>query len=385
MFIFELKKFMINKRNVIMFLALSFVLLFTLYFSVFKTGLSRSIFLQQAETATQTMLATDTQSLTSHKLNEEEIAFQKENIQLLSQQIKALENKNINQYFDLQLQLDKKLSKLSLDNGLGITSDILKRNAVEISYLSLVKSRKLSFEIMPTVQFNAFGQFVDFTLESNYFTTLFLLLFSFLVSTTVAFYMENKEIMTYKFLNISSRRSLCSKILSAVTATFLGILLLSFIDVIIVGLKNGFGSWDYPAYLVNIWNNPASDPTLPDNMAISVGSVIVLSMLYLFVVLLFLATLGAVIAVIFKRSMVVIGIMALIILGWVSIASFSEIQMIKRYLPFSYLNPVELLCQPKYLFGNLSYFVGFIYLVFLSLISFGLAVFLLKNQKIRRI
>lgn len=148
------------------------------------------------------------------------------------------------------------------------------------------------------------------------------------------------------------------------TATFLGILLLSFVDVIIVGLENGFGSWDYPAYLVNIWSNPASDPTLPDNMAISVGSVIVLSMLYLFVVLLFLATLGAVIAVIFKRSMVVIGIMALIILGWASIASFSEIQMIKRCLPFSYLNPVELLCQPKYLFGNLSYFVGFINLVF---------------------
>lgn len=202
MFIFELKKFMINKRNVIMFLALSFVLLFTLYFSFFKTGLSRSIFFQQAETSTQTILTTDTQSLTSHKLNEEEIAFQKDNIQLLSQQIKALETKNINQYFDLQLQLDKKLRKLSLDNGLGITSDVLKRNAVEISYLSLVKSRKLSFEIMPTVQFNTFGQFVGFTLESNYFTTLFLLLFSFLVSTTVAFYIENKEIMTYKFLNI---------------------------------------------------------------------------------------------------------------------------------------------------------------------------------------
>lgn len=202
MFIFELKKFMINKRNVIMFLALSFVLLFTLYFSFFKTGLSRSIFFQQAETPTQTILTTDTQSLTSHKLNEEEIAFQKDNIQLLSQQIKALETKNINQYFDLQLQLDKKLRKLSLDNGLGITSDVLKRNAVEISYLSLVKSRKLSFEIMPTVQFNTFGQFVGFTLESNYFTTLFLLLFSFLVSTTVAFYIENKEIMTYKFLNI---------------------------------------------------------------------------------------------------------------------------------------------------------------------------------------
>lgn len=185
-----------------MFLALSFVLLFTLYFSFLKQDCLVPFFFQQAETSTQTMLTTDTQSLTSHKLNEEEIAFQKDNIQLLSQQIKALETKNINQYFDLQLQLDKKLRKLSLDNGLGITSDVLKRNAVEISYLSLVKSRKLSFEIMPTVQFNTFGQFVGFTLESNYFTTLFLLLFSFLVSTTVAFYIENKEIMTYKFLNI---------------------------------------------------------------------------------------------------------------------------------------------------------------------------------------
>lgn len=250
----------------------------------------------------------------------------------------------------------------------------------EIKYITTVQERHLNFEVMASMQSHAFGnfhqQFIPILSSS-----LFIVLFSSMISILVASGYESKENRFYRFAGIDLRKNLLIKVLSGTLATFAWILLSSIVYFLIIGVVNGFGAWNYPAYLGNV---DFMRFTLT-NITIANGILDLGSVFYLFFVILFLASLGALISVFVKRSMVVVGVIALFVMGYSMIGKVSWIISIKRFIPFSYFEPLKLFGNPTDLFGRYSLVVGASYLFVLSALFLSISIFVLKNQKIRSV
>ncbi|MDR0199952.1 MAG: hypothetical protein LBI43_05175 [Streptococcaceae bacterium] len=362
---YEFKKFILSKRNLIIlgliFLAIAFVNLPSL------PGLSGS-----STVLKSSLLATA-------KSNFSQTPSTQPESKLYAGQIKAIEENNPNQYWHYAYVLDEEIIKNASNPNETISADEVSDTKAELRYIALVKQRHLTFEWQQGNQTHAFGDFVEGSLQAMGFS-IFTLLFAILVSTPLSSFFESGENRFSNFIHISSRQTLLSKVLVGVVVTFFWLLIISIINILVLGLINGFGSFNYPA---SLWNNGMS-PT-PSNMAIPVGLVCVLSLLYFILILLFLASLGALLSALTKRSLVVIGIIAILVVGWSLIETQPMVQAIRPYVPMSYLNPVELLSYPTYLFKNASFGIGAGYLASLSLLCLVLANGFMKNYRLRRI
>lgn len=255
------------------------------------------------------------------------------------------------------------------------------RQKEDNEYIELVQSKHLSFEVNPLNQMHAFGFFQQQELNSGFFTIVFVFLYVLMLSPALASDFETKESRFYFFKRIGSLKNITQKILASVSSTYVWLLLLGLIIFLAIGVMNGFGTPNYPAYLINNVFLSAK----VDNMSISNGRVILISLLYLPLVLSFLAALGSFISMCVKKSLVVAGVMAVLLVGYSFIRNIDFIQPFRKFIPFNYLNPIELLCHPKYLFGSDSLVIGVVYLLGLSLVFIWMSHILLKRYKIRRL
>ncbi|RZI49345.1 hypothetical protein [Lactococcus kimchii] len=381
-YFFELKKFIINKRNASLCVALTFLLLSSLYFVNFQGGYKRENLVNQKISMVEQRISSSKEAESASK-NPDKAYYTREN-ELLQNQLNALKQNNVNSYFNYVLKMNKlDLAKQEKNpEFLGVElSEILK---TENQYIQLVQKRKIDFEIEPEIQFFAFGNFVDFTLKQNLFTNLYLIGFILLVSTSLAYFYENREDNYFRFAAISPAKNVISKVFSAVTAVMVWLIGISAFNIIVIGIKNGFGSWRYPSYLVNYWGTDQTNTT-PTNMGIPVGETILISFFYIFIMLVFFASIGAFLSVLLKKSMVVIGILSVSVVGWLMVINNPNLQSVRKFVPMSYFNPIELLCKPNYLFGANSLLVGIIYLAGLSILFMALASLLLSKSKVRRI
>lgn len=375
---FELKKFTTNKKNILLFIIVSFLCAGTLYFSQYS-----SFFLTKASYKAEMITDNENQikelyDLISNPdgLPKTIVESAKKEKELIEKQVVALNTDDLKNYNNLTLDRYKIIAS---SNSTYDKEDV--ENTKE--YINLVKSRGLDFELQPTLQFYAFGRFVRFSIPTL-FSGLFLLILSLFVSTTVSEMFENKENRIYNFFKIKKEKILFGKIAIPVFLTYIWVSLLGFANFIIFGLTDGFGSYNYPAYLIN----PAKidyRSTTPDNIGIPAGKVILISLAYMLLILIFLACLGAVLSFLLKRSILVIGAIAVLIMGWSSVQMQELVQPIRKFIPMNYLNPIELLSHPDYLAGSNSLAVGIIYLLILSLSFFFISVFLFKKYRIRKI
>lgn len=380
-YLFELKKFIVNKRNISLCIALSFLLLSSLYFSNFKIGfetqnlINQKISMVERKISSEKELAAESNKLsTTYKTNEKVI---------LEKQLNALKQGNINDYYNYVLKENQlKLREQEKNSeAISLGTEMYK---TENQYIQLVQKRKIDFEIEPEIQLFAFGNFIHFTLDQNLFTNLYLIGFILLVSTSLAYFYENREDNYFRFAAISPVKNVISKVFSAVTAVMVWLVGVSAFNIIVIGIKNGFGSWRYPSYLVNYWGTDQTNTT-PTNMGIPVGETILISFFYIFIMLVFFASIGAFLSVLLKKSMVVIGILSVSVVGWLMVINNPNLQSVRKFVPMSYFNPIELLCKPNYLFGANSLLVGIIYLAGLSILFMALASLLLSKSKVRRI
>lgn len=379
---FEIKKFCCTKKNFIILVIFCLLLIVTHFFYLNSTRNIESIKPNMIE-GIKYGISKAEESLQKPEYPEDLKADTKNRILMLKGEKKALESNRFNDYFDIENKLNESNLKYNKDE-----KQLKEQNQVtqqSIDYYNLVKSRNLDFELQPGAQMHAFGSFISLPLSSM-FTSMYLLIFSVLVSVQISSHFESKEFLFYDFAKISRRRTLLHKCNAALTVTFGWILLISAIDIVIVGFMDGFGSLNYPGYLKNP-SKTAMESTPGwkiDNMAIPNGEIILISILYLLLILIFLATLGALLSTLFKRSLVVVGTLAVLIVGWSLVADEKSIQFIRPYVPMSYLNPIELLCYPFYLFGKNSLMVGVVYLLVLSVVCYFAAGLMMKNYKVRR-
>lgn len=393
-FKFELKKFILNKRNkYILALISAIIVVYSAYTTVSFTNLfnaNNSTLIQDIQTNqkstedsiknTEEILKTANSKAKADDLNASLSYFKQEDA-IYQKQLIALQSNNINEYYDLQKKVDQVLIKQSENQPLQSTLGQEKPLKQEIKYIETVQNRHLDFEVMATMQTHAFGnfhqQFVPILSSS-----LFIVLFASMVSIVVASGYETKENRFYRFSGINLQKNLIVKVVSGTLATFVWILLSSLVYFLIIGVVNGFGSWNYPAYLGDAELKTGFTLT---NLAIANGFLDLGSILYLFFVITFLASLGALISVFVKRSMVVVGVIALLVMGYSMIGNVSWIISIKRFIPFSYFEPLKLFGNPEELFGKYSVLVGAIYLLILSALLLIVSVVVVKNQKARRI
>ena len=94
---------------------------------------------------------------------------------------------------------------------------------------------------------------------------------------------------------------------------------------------------------------------------------IVLQTLPLFLVaLLFLASLGQLLSLIFKKSLVVIGLIVVFLTGFLTLSQEEWFQPLKKFFPFEYLGYGQLINDIKILPQN-AFLIGVVYLLVLSL------------------
>lgn len=392
-FKFELKKFILNKKNRYILVLISAIIVgYSTYTTISFTNLFKNntaSLLQDVQTnekSVQDSIKNIGEILKNTKvktevdsLNDTLNYFKQENV-IYQKQVTALNANHINEYFYLQKEVDRLLLKQNDNQPSQQINGQDKALKQEIKYITTVQERHLNFEVMASMQSHAFGnfhqQFIPILSSS-----LFIVLFSSMISILVASGYESKENRFYRFAGIDLRKNLLIKVLSGTLATFAWILLSSIVYFLIIGVVNGFGAWNYPAYLDNV---DFMRFTLT-NITIANGILDLGSVFYLFFVILFLASLGALISVFVKRSMVVVGVIALFVMGYSMIGKVSWIISIKRFIPFSYFEPLKLFGNPTDLFGRYSLVVGASYLFVLSALFLSISIFVLKNQKIRSV
>ncbi|MDT2863270.1 ABC transporter permease [Lactococcus lactis] len=390
-FKFELKKFILNKRNrYLLALISSLIVVYSIYTTISFSdivGDNTTTLLQGVQTTEMSVQdniknTEDILKMTKVKaelvdLNDSLNYYLQEDV-IYQKQIAVINANDINGYYRLQKEVDQLLLKQYGNQSSSGQDKFLK---AEIKYIKTVQERKLDFEAIPTMQSHVFGnfhqQFIPILTSS-----LFIVLFASMVSILVATSYESKENRFYRFAGIDLQKNLIIKVLSGTLATFAWIIISSIIYFLIIGLVNGFGAWNYPAYLGN--SDLKTGFTLT-NLTIPNGILDLGSILYLFFVIFFLASLGALISVFVKRSMVVVGVIALFVMGYSIIGNVSWIISIRRFVPLSYLEPLKLFGNPSALFGKYSILIGAGYLLSLSVLFLLISVFIIKNQKTRRI
>ncbi|GAB2024825.1 hypothetical protein [Lactovum odontotermitis] len=379
---FEIKKFFLSKKNLVILVMLGLLLVVT-HFVRLNSSLNTGPYKLEKIGGIKYGISKAEEKLQDSSYPEDLRVETEERVKDYKRQVKALESNQFNSYFEIQNKLNHQY--LKYDEKDKQLEEQKKFHQHQIDYYNLIKKRRLDFELEPGSQVHAFGTFINTPLVSM-FTSMYLLIFAVLISVQISTHFESKEFLFYDFAKISRQRTLFQKVSAALLVTFASILLISAVDIISVGIKNGFGSLNYPGYLKNF--KGAGSPMVPwrvDNMAIPNGQIILISLSYLFLILIFLSALGALFSVLFKKSLVVVGIIAVFIVGWSLIEQKDYMQAVRRFVPMSYLDPRELLCHPAYLFGKSSLVVGIVYLAALSAICFLFSSFLMKKYRVRRL
>lgn len=386
LFNFEFKRFVSSKRNKYLLAIISLLIVgYGAYQTLYEVNtLKNTIQIQLKQGAkfnknSASSAISKMKALLKSSKSEEErnsltsslTSFQ-EDLEIYKKQIIAINTNKINEYYSLQAQLDN----ITLNRNAGQSQQAYIIQAdnwanQELSYIRAVQKRRLNFEGTATTQMHSFGNFQQQFLPLL-FSSLFIVLFASMVSITIASGLEKAENRTYYFMGISRSEDLFSKVFAGTLVTYGWILLASLVYFMVIGFVNGFGAWNYPAYLSN-------------NIVIANGIVDGISLLYFLLIIIFLASLGALISALAKKSLVVVAVIAILVIGYSMIENVKWMKPLQRFIPMSYFNPSNLLNNPSSLFGKSSLIIGVIYLLGLSVIFLELANLVFKNYKIRRL
>ncbi len=123
----------------------------------------------------------------------------------------------------------------------------------------------------------------------------------------------------------------------------------------IIKLDTGmaFGTWNYPYLYL-------------DRTIVPIWQIVLQTLPLFLVALLFLASLGQLLSLIFKKSLVVIGLIVVFLTGFLTLSQEEWFQPLKKFFPFEYLGYGQLINDIKILPQN-AFLIGVVYLLVLSL------------------
>ena len=370
---FELKRFIKNPKNKICLAIL--VLFFLVLFGFNQLSVNQQFKTMTLATTTtnlqqtkQSVAAIKTQvaSAPEDTMLAKQLILSQEQEKMLSEQLKALTADDLDRFATLAYEAD--LAALKSGDMAGSDDDQNRLNSS--NYYLAVKAVGGKMGLMANDAADASFKTGSAILHWLSATTL-LVLITVLISDVVSADIESSQIRFYQLIGGRKFRQLVLKLLLPIgvvgvvtVLTFVGIDLIS-------GLLNGFGTWRYP-YLL-------SDGSIFPIWQLSLKS------LGLFLVsLLFIGSLGQLLSLIFKKSLVVIGLIVVCLTGFLTLEREVWFQPFKKFIPFEYLGYGHLINDIKLLPDHFL-LIGVVYLVGLSLIFLSISAYLYHQYYYRKV
>ena len=369
--IFETKRFLANPKNKIVLGLL--VLVFFASFG-FSQLVSKQRFLEAELAGSRFNLQQSTQNLQqleeTYRLNPENEELSKriekarKEQDLFSQQLYALERNDSNQYAKIETQLIKEqISTKDKDD-----KDYQELQSKIAYYDRVEKAGGSHSSTINNVDESAFR--VASSLMSLLSSIVVYILVAVLVSDTLSHEIESNQIRFDPLRGKRTVTQLFLKLLIPSTITFIVTIFSFFIIYVIHGCIHTFGSWDYPYFF-------------PDRSMTAVGVISFYSLTFYWFAILFLSSLGQLLSLLFRKSLVVIGLIALLLTGFLTLSQEEWFQTFKVYLPFEYLGYGHMRMDASIL-PQQAVLIGILYLGGLIFLFFLLASYLYRHYYHRR-
>ncbi|MDN5467156.1 MAG: ABC transporter permease [Lactococcus sp.] len=370
---FELKRFIKNPKNKI---CLAILVLFFLVLFGFNQLSVNQQFKTMTLASTTTNLQQTKQSVAAIKTQvasapedtmlAKQLILSQEQEKMLSEQLKALTADDLDRFATLAYEAD--LAALKSGDMAGSDDDQNRLNSS--NYYLAVKAVGGKMGLMANDAADASFKTGSAILHWLSATTL-LVLITVLISDVVSSDIESSQIRFYQLIGGRKFRQLVLKLLLPIgvvgvvtVLTFAGIYLIS-------GLLIGFGTWQYPY-------------SLTDGRIFPIWQLSLKSLGLFLVSLLFIGSLGQLLSLIFKKSLVVIGLIVVCLTGFLTLEREVWFQPFKKFIPFEYLGYGRLINDIKLLPDHFL-LIGVVYLVGLSLIFLSISACLYHQYYYRKV
>ena len=370
---FELKRFIKNPKNEI---CLAILVLFFLVLFGFNQLSVNQQFKTMTLASTTTNLQQTKQSVAAIKTQvasapedtmlAKQLILSQEQEKMLSEQLKALTADDLDRFATLAYEAD--LAALKSGDMAGSDDDQNRLNSS--NYYLAVKAVGGKMGLMANDAADASFKTGSAILHWLSATTL-LVLITVLISDVVSADIESSQIRFYQLIGGRKFRQLVLKLLLPIgvvgvvtVLTFAGIYLIS-------GLLIGFGTWHYPY-------------SLTDGRIFPIWQLSLKSLGLFLVSLLFIGSMGQLLSLIFKKSLVVIGLIVVCLTGFLTLEREVWFQPFKKFIPFEYLGYGRLINDIKILPDHFL-LIGVVYLVGLSLIFLSISAYLYHQYYYRKV
>ncbi|WP_161980327.1 ABC transporter permease [Streptococcus sp. S784/96/1] len=371
--VFESKKYLANPKNIICLSLLVFIIfgLFGFNQIVLKPKLAIhetemvNLNLQESQRSVEELERMAQISPNDEEVNTQ-LGYAKEIYNIRLEQKSALDKGDFSLYSDLENNLNKfQLSQIE-DKDSKEYKEVMKR----IDYHQSIKS----VNGIPSIIINDTTDtsfVIGRTIVSWLSSTTFLVLFTILLADNLSSEIESSQIRLYHFLGRGKVSHLITKLIVPVFWTFLATIMSFGVLYLVKGVMDGFGTWQYP-YLTE------------DKTIVPIWSITLKSVLLFLSSLFFITSLGQLLSLVFKKSLVTIGMIVVSLTGFATIAQEEWFQSMKKFFPFEYMGYGQILNDSAVLPDNV-FLIGMTYLLTLSIIFFIISNYLYKNYFIRKV
>lgn len=371
--VFESKKYLANPKNIICLSLLVFIIfgLFGFNQIVLKPKLAIhetemiNLNLQESQRSVEELERMAQISPNDEEVNTQ-LGYAKEIYNIRLEQKSALDKGDFSLYSDLENNLNKfQLSQIE-DEDSKEYKEVMKR----IDYHKSIKS----VNGVPSIIINDTTDtsfVIGRTIVSWLSSTSFLVLFTILLADNLSSEIESSQIRLYHFLGRGKVSHLITKLIVPVFWTFLATIMSFGVLYLVKGIMDGFGTWQYP-YLTE------------DKTIVPIWSITLKSVLLFLSSLFFITSLGQLLSLVFKKSLVTIGMIVVSLTGFATIAQEEWFQSMKKFFPFEYMGYGQILNDSAVLPDNV-FLIGMTYLLTLSIIFFIISNYLYKNYFIRKV
>ncbi|GGE32422.1 ABC transporter permease [Streptococcus himalayensis] len=371
-FCFEFKRFINNPKNKIclVLLLLLFIGLFILNQTTFQKGFSalsietNQLNLQQSNQSVDNLKKAVELNPNDNQLIQELERAQEEQ-KIFLEQSETLKNEDYAAFTNLQYQLDSsRLEQISEKD-----SEEYKKLKINLKYYESVKGVAGS----PSPYINSTDESA-FTIGSSMMawlsSTVIFVLLTVLVSDSISAEIESSQIRFYHLMGAKNPKNLLLKLCVPIVVTFSLTIMIFFCLYIIKGMMNSFGTLEYPYLTI-------------DGDILPIWKVTLYTIVLYLVSLLFIASLGQFLGLVFKKSLVVIGLIVVCLTSFMTLSQEEWFRPFKKFFPFEYLGYGQVV-NDKQILPQHAVLIGVCYLLIFSFLFIVISNHLYKNYYYRK-
>lgn len=345
----EFKSFIVNKKNIIIFLLITLVLIISNINISAKHSYKVNIDILNSN------IVGLKEKLSSSSLDKEVEDELNKQLKLTTEEKEAFLKKDYKTYWE---------KRIELNDDVDIPNDIAEEDIVffqkvisQRDYYDYLKKHHLDFPMNEITYEAAFEKasltFITFT------TVVILALFVILIGDFFARKFEDEKIRYYRLIQQKKWRTIFNHLVVPLTITLSFVMLIFGVNYFVNGLITGkWGSPRFPYGQFNLATTPYWKLDL-------------IALIFLILTLLFIITLTQLLTVIFKKTLVVVGTELLLIVGYNFLNQKDFFKPFIKFLPFEYLFGLSVIfTDEKYLFASNSLLIGGVYLLGCSIMFY---------------